>query len=360
MEATTRSGQTPDKRTEAQETLPPRSGLRRLFAKVVGERTVNRSNAEPVPTHIEIPAKLPTEVPAVLPSADLEVASVLAVQPDLEPVAAVSHVVELVAEQVETGVHLEALSREQLRFNRDAAAQEDVFADIHPDDFIYRMCSTHPMLTTHQGASYYFSDGAASARKIVDLVGTFSDLDPRSIDFLEFASGYGRVSRHLKKIPRIRLTCCDIHEHAIPFLDSELGLKAVLSETVPEALVMPQTYDVVFALSFFSHLPRSSFGRWIQALYETLSTPGYLVFTTHGIKSCAFQGITPADLPADGFWYRPTSEQYDLDPSEYGTSITTPDFVIGEIYRQTRAPIVEYRQGAWWGHEDLWVLKREA
>ena len=111
---------------------------------------------------------------------------------------------------------------------------------------------------------------------------------------------------------------------------------------------------------FFSHMPKSSFGRWVRALYGCLKSPGYLLFTTHGQKSCSMQSITPDDIPADGFWFRAASEQHDLDTAEYGTSITTPDFVIGEIYRQTGARIVAYRQAGWWEHQDLYVLKREA
>ena len=40
--------------------------------------------------------------------------------------------------------------------------------------------------------------------------------------------------------------------------------------------------------------------------------------------------------------------------------MTTPEFVIGEIYRVLRSPIAKFRPDYWWGDQDLWVVKKEA
>jgi hypothetical protein len=40
-------------------------------------------------------------------------------------------------------------------------------------------------------------------------------------------------------------------------------------------------------------------------------------------------------------------------------SVTTPDCVIREIFEQLAAPIVLHKQNFWWGHQDLWVVKRD-
>ena len=229
---------------------------------------------------------------------------------------------------------------------------------VHPHDFIYRFCCTHPLLTVASGTEYYFEDGQRSARKLDDIVAGLDDLDPASVSLLEFASGYGCVTRHLKRLPKFKLVACDIHPEAIDFLTRRIGVRSILSTRQPGDFSQPRSYDVVFALSFFSHMPARSFGGWLRALYRTLSVPGYLIFTTHGLKSCPHMGITPADIPADGFWFRAGSEQFDLDTADYGTTISTPDFVIGEIFRQTGAPIVAYRHAGWWEHQDLWVVKR--
>jgi len=248
---------------------------------------------------------------------------------------------------------------EMLRLSRAAAEQQTVEPTIHPRDFIYWFLCTHPHLSHESAINYYYQDGGRSADKLAELVAQFTGLNQDSVKVLEFASGYGCVSRHIKKRPQFDLVSSDIHPEAVDFLTNRIGVKAILSSHVPEQFSPAEKYHVVFALSFFSHMPKSTFGRWVRSLFSALNTPGYLVFTTHGLKSSQRLQITADDIPADGFWFRATSEQHDLDFDEYGLSLTTPDFVIGEIHRQIGAPIVAYKHAHWWDHQDLWVVKRE-
>jgi SAM-dependent methyltransferase len=244
-----------------------------------------------------------------------------------------------------------------LSMNRIAAERQDVASVIHAKDFMYRYMLAPSRASPGHAINYYFEDGGRSARKLADMIAALGYGDGRSVKLLEFACGYGCVSRHLKKHSQLDHVACDIHPEAIDFLAYQIGVKAMLSAHVPEQFKPPEKFDVIFALSFFTHMPKSSFGRWLQALFGALTVPGYLIFTTHGYKHFENAGIAPADVPADGFWFRPDSEQNDLDAAEYGASITTPDFVIGEIYRQLGAPIVSYQQNGWW-QQDVWVVKR--
>ena len=106
-------------------------------------------------------------------------------------------------------------------------------------------------------------------------------------------------------------------------------------------------------------MPKRSFGRWLRALYDSLEVGGHLMFTTHGLKSCEQLGITHRDIPADGFYFSAQSEQHDLDQAEYGSTLCTPYFVIGQIKRLSGASIALYKQAYWWEHQDLFVVKRE-
>jgi hypothetical protein len=246
-----------------------------------------------------------------------------------------------------------------LRHNRVAAELEGVTPEVHPKDFIYWFLASHPEMSLDSATSYYFHDGGQSARKLDDeLTALFMD-EKRPIKLLEFASGYGCVTRHLKKNPRFDLTSCDIHPEAIDFLSNTFGVKTLQSAHSPEAFTTPETYDAIFSLSFFSHMPKSTYGRWIKSLYAALNAPGYLLFTTHGIKSTPGLQITPDDIPADGFWFQARSEQHDLDAAEYGLTLSLPHFVIPEVHRVVGAPIANYKQAGWWEHQDLWIIKRE-
>jgi len=251
------------------------------------------------------------------------------------------------------------LTDDMIRVNREAAAAMGVVAAVHPQDFIYWYCCRHPHRTLEDAISYYFSDGARSAAKLDGLVTELGFEPGQPINLLEFASGYGCVTRHLNKHARWDVTSCDIHSEAIDFLDRQIGVKTLQSARLPEQFATIEKYDVVFALSFFSHVPKSSFGRWLRALHGTLRAPGYLIFTTHGVKSCRAFGITPDDIPADGFLFWANSEQDDLDTVEYGSTLATSDFVINEIYHQVGAPIAKSKQAGWWGLQDLWVVKKD-
>ncbi|APW60258.1 methyltransferase domain-containing protein [Paludisphaera borealis] len=252
-----------------------------------------------------------------------------------------------------------ALTGEMLRLNGLAAEKEGVTPDVHPKDFIFWFVATHPELSLDSATTYYFEDGARSADKLdKELTSLFGE-EKKPIKLLEFASGYGCVSRHLKKNPRFDLTSCDIHPEAIDFLTNKIGVKALQSAHTPEKFSTPEKYDAIFALSFFSHMPKATFGRWIKALYNSLNAPGYLLFTTHGIKSIGGLQITAEDIPADGFWFQARSEQHDLDAEEYGLTLSLPNFVIPEVHRVVGSPIANYKQAEWWFHQDLWIVKRE-
>jgi SAM-dependent methyltransferase len=171
-----------------------------------------------------------------------------------------------------------------------AAASLGVSPVIHPDDLLWPFILGHPAFPTpSDAANYYFADGAESARKLGRIVADHVVAQPhRRPRLLEFASGYGMVSRHLPSaIPEIDVLSCDIHPAAIDFVRDELGGTATLSKHQPEDVSFDEPFDVVFALSFFSHMPATSFGRWLAALYRAVRPGGVLAFTTHGLGSRA-------------------------------------------------------------------------
>ena len=238
------------------------------------------------------------------------------------------------------------------------AARYGVVADIHQQDFIWHFIRTHPSFASEEAAlTYYFSDGARSAQQLAAVLGEWY-AEPTPYALLEFAAGYGCVTRHLAgALPHARVTACDIHPAAVTFLRETLDTPAVLSHTVPEAAVLGGPYAVVFALSFFSHMPRATWTRWLHALVAAGAPGGLLVFTTHGWASRVHLG--EPRLPLDGFWFQATSEQQDLDTADYGSTIVTPAFVVQQVAPLAPAVrLVAFREAAWWGHQDLYILRR--
>ena len=249
-----------------------------------------------------------------------------------------------------------------VQFNEEEKRQAENFAkelqvvpDIHPDDFIFRFVYDSVGGQTKKDAiQFYFYDGNRSAKKLYDILFSYLELK-QDISLLEFASGYGCVTRHLvKMLDNVNLTACDIHDEAIQFIREKIKAKALISTHIPEELCVG-SYDVVFALSFFSHMPKLSWSRWFAALLKQTSDDGYLIFTTHGEISNKL--YLRGTFDNEGFYFLPDSEQMDLDSAVYGTAATTYKFV-SNVIAANKCKLKMFAEGYWWGHQDLYIVQK--
>lgn len=234
----------------------------------------------------------------------------------------------------------------------------NVRPEIHWDDFIFRFLIDNPTFPSEvEAIRYYFQDGRKSAETLKSILSKYRLWDRGDLSVLEFASGYGCVSRHFGEVmPSVRLVISDIHPAAMAFAQEVLGLAAFPSHRDPREFCPDTQFDCIFALSFFSHMPRSTWGAWLKALWDATAHGGLLVFTTQGPTSAKYLGDPM--IPADGFWYSATSEQKDLSTEEYGQTIVTHQFVEVEALVQTGQRLTEYSPAFWWGHQDLYVMQK--
>ena len=157
-------------------------------------------------------------------------------------------------------------------------------------------------------------------------------------------------------MPDIDWTCCDIHPAAVSFIKNVYGLDAFVSTHNPTEWLPARTFDVVFALSFFSHMPAASFGPWLSALAGALNPGGLLIFTSHGEQTAR---LRPGSVVFDerGFNWVTHSDQGDLDPETYGTSIAKFSF-INQTLVALPLRLIRFQEAFWWGHQDLYIAKR--
>jgi hypothetical protein len=79
-------------------------------------------------------------------------------------------------------------------------------------------------------------------------------VDPQLLDFLDFAAGYGRVTRWLVSAYGT-VTVAEIEQDMIDFHTREFGVQEFVSSTDPRMLFLhDQDYDI-FVFSLFTHLP---------------------------------------------------------------------------------------------------------
>ena len=119
--------------------------------------------------------------------------------------------------------------------------------------------------------------------------------------------------------------------------------------------IIKEKYDVVFALSFFSHIPDKVFGEWIKALYEVVKPGGVLIFTTHGtLFKNRFNKMT-----TNGFSFDLASEQKDLATEEYGSTVSEYEYVERKC-KENICKIPEiFEEGFWWKIQDLYIIRKE-
>lgn len=133
-------------------------------------------------------------------------------------------------------------------------------------------------------------------------------------------------------------------------------MPALLSRSNPAEFKADQTFDVIFALSFFSHMPDATWGAWFRALFANLAEHGLLIFTTHG--RAGYEDLGRPQLAPSGFWFAPMSEQKDLPTEEYGCTVVTPSYVLEKAESCAGAALVFFREGFWWGKQDVYVVQR--
>jgi cyclopropane fatty-acyl-phospholipid synthase-like methyltransferase len=237
----------------------------------------------------------------------------------------------------------------------EAAKAYNVVPEIHEDDFIFQYSlSRNPNVKAV--AKRYFDRGNYASSKLLDYMKRFSFGEKALSSVLDFASGYGCVARHFHRHleKSCRIVCCDIHDKAVVFIREKLQLEAIQSSIKPQDLEVRESFDVIFALSFFSHMPDSTWGRWLARLAELLNAGGFILFTTHGYESLR-RAHYPVDK-FDGFRFNPSSEQNDLNPAEYGSTIVSLNYTIRQLPSNCR--LVHFSEAEWEGYQDVYILSK--
>ncbi|WP_245279213.1 class I SAM-dependent methyltransferase [Mesorhizobium loti] len=237
------------------------------------------------------------------------------------------------------------------------ADRYSVSPELHEYDHIFghlvARLSTGEEMKVFEALKHYFENGAANAQQVRELMTSLGL--PKDAKVLEFASGYGRVTRHLKDL---NLVACDIHPEAVSFCEDVLAVPAIPSASAPEDWEPGEKYDFIFAISLWSHLPDGLFQRWLSSVCAALKPDGYLMFSTHGAHAAS---VVPqlAEVLKDGqqYGYLDGSDQKDLDPSIYGSTVVLPTYVIKAIYDATNARIVSFKSAGWWGLQDEWIIR---
>jgi SAM-dependent methyltransferase len=133
--------------------------------------------------------------------------------------------------------------------------------------------------------------------------------------WLDFGCGCGRVARPLIDSKRIhRLTGVDIDRPAVSWCRRHLLGEFAVSPPRPPLEYEAGAFDVVCAVSVFTHMAESEQDAWIVELGRVLRDGGMLVATTLSPElTWTRPDLTPAQLAVlrdRGFLYAPASDRF--------------------------------------------------
>jgi SAM-dependent methyltransferase len=191
---------------------------------------------------------------------------------------------------------------------------------------------------------------------------------------LDFPSGSGRVTRHLRAMfPDARVVACDLYEGHVSFCCDVLGAEGHLSNDDLGTVHFDTEFDLVFCGSLLTHLPEGRFAQALDLIIRSLSPTGIAVITLHGrhtpfVQANKWKYVDDTiwarigkQLKRGGFGYAPYETQYKRafhKNSTYGMTVSMPDWVLGHLRDERRIRVLGYVERGWDGHQDVLVLGR--
>jgi SAM-dependent methyltransferase len=225
---------------------------------------------------------------------------------------------------------------------------------IHPSDEMYTYSAER--IGVNKSWMNYFMLGGELMRTIVQIANWKFPGRIDRVQVLEFACGHGRNVRHtVKRFPAGNVFVSDIYESAVAFNIDQFGVRGRLSVHDPKELNWDERFDLIVVPSLFSHLPESTFGAWLKALYGLLTDKGALVFSVHGEHLLAPDVV----IPESGIHFLAESESSTLDPQEYGLSYVTEAFVREQIKTATGSPAYSMTRRGFWQHQDFYLVAKD-
>jgi SAM-dependent methyltransferase len=227
-----------------------------------------------------------------------------------------------------------------------------------------------------QSIEHYYSVGADALRLITDVLASNLRSPPKSI--LDFPSGSGRVTRHLRAyFPDSEITACDLYEAHIQFCVDAFNVNGIISKENLDDVDFGKTFDLIFCGSLVTHLPEALFESTLQLLVRSLSKSGIAIVTTHGryseflqynaeVKYCdpRLYEIAYSTVLSAGFGY------VDYDPqfvkgvfnkhTRYGVSFSRPHWIMKKLEKDDTSRILGYIERGWDEHQDVIIFGKPA
>jgi SAM-dependent methyltransferase len=190
------------------------------------------------------------------------------------------------------------------------------------------------------------------------LAGVGADIDsfPKVLDF---GCGCGRTLLWLRPwAGRIELHGTDIDEDAVSWCRRSIDFASfTLNRESPPAPYELGTFDLVYAISVFTHLPEALHLRWLGELERITAPGGYVLVTVRGAFYVGQLSAEERDeLAVRGFVSRTERRAQGAFPSWYQVATHTEEYVRDRCSQHFE--VVRYLSAALDGCQDIVVLRK--
>lgn len=143
-------------------------------------------------------------------------------------------------------------------------------------------------------AQWFLTSGREHSAVIRDLMGSLGAPLEASDAILDFGCGCGRVVRHWQTLAA-RIHGSDHDAPAIQWCRANLPFGSFkVNELEPPLPFLDNMFDLVYAISVFTHTAERMQPIWLQELARVLRPGGHLLLTTHG-HWCARTKLVPEE-----------------------------------------------------------------
>lgn len=184
---------------------------------------------------------------------------------------------------------------------------------IHKNDLMFQHHFRKRVSDPAAALFHYYNVGLASLEGIKANV-----KDRQVLSVLDFGSGYGRGSRFLPFFfPEAKVSVSEVKSGALDFQQKQFGYNTLQHSEAAKSF-NGEKYDLIIAISVFSHLPKEAFKAWITVLMAALTENGLLFFTYHPLEEDKDVGYLFIDQSEDSGldWVSDRIQQRDA----YGSS----------------------------------------
>lgn len=221
--------------------------------------------------------------------------------------------------------------------------------------------------------------GALAAGGGLDSADTIADaladcgIDVASVErALDFGGSSGRVVRVLQAaFPSVEWHSCDPNAEAIAWADEHLpGIDFRVSPQDPPLPYPDAYFDIVYAVSVWSHLSAAGAQRWFDEMYRILRPGGMLVPTVQSwqtLDHLAARGLwhlrdvweAISDLMRDGHHFRHIfgdGGDHGVKSDDWGFAALSPEWLLAHLTPAWQ--VLLWRPGGLEGNQDVVVLRR--